>query len=210
VNAEFTPLEVKYLGLQDYESCWLAMKEYTDKRTADSSDQCWFVEHPSVLTLGQAGKPEHILQASNIPIIKTDRGGQVTFHAPGQLVLYFLIDLKRKNMGVRECVSALEQSVLSLLSVYGLEAELNPGAPGVYIHCAKIASLGLRVRKGCTYHGLSLNVNMDLSPFNLINPCGYPGLEVTQMSHFLGESIDMEEVKEHLLQQVLEAFHFSL
>lgn len=205
-----TPVQVIDKGLQDYSACWQAMKDFTDTRTVNTIDQCWFVEHPAVLTLGQAGKPEHILQHSDIPIIHTDRGGQVTYHAPGQLILYFLIDLKRKNISVRNCVAMMEQAVINVLALYGLSANIKQGAPGVYINDAKIAALGLRVRRGCTYHGLSVNVDMDLTPFTLINPCGYEGLQVAQLRDKIAFVPVMKDVQEALLQQVIDTFQFEL
>jgi lipoyl(octanoyl) transferase len=160
------------------------MRDFTDQRNAETPDEFWVVEHLPVYTLGQAGKPEHILNPSNIPIVKTDRGGQVTYHGPGQLVIYTLLDLKRKNMGVRQLVTHLENSMIDLLKEYRLDAVSRCDAPGVYINEAKIGSIGLRIRQHCAYHGLSLNVNMDLSPFLGINPCGHQGLKVTQLKDF--------------------------
>jgi lipoyl(octanoyl) transferase len=176
-----TNLLVRQLGLQPYHTTWQAMQNYTDTRTASSPDQLWLLEHPPVFTLGQAGKTEHLLDPGEIPVIKTDRGGQVTYHGPGQLVAYLLLDLRRARIGVRTLVSHLEQTVISLLAEYGITAAARRDAPGVYIAERKIASLGLRVRRGCSFHGLSLNVDMDLAPFKRINPCGYPGLSVTQL-----------------------------
>jgi lipoyl(octanoyl) transferase len=158
------------------------MQEYTNKRDESSPDELWLLEHHPVFTLGQAGKHEHLLDPGQIPVIKTDRGGQVTYHGPGQLIAYILLDLRRANMGVRTLVSYLEESVISLLGEYGIGAAARRDAPGVYIDGSKVASLGLRVRRGCSFHGLSLNVDMDLSPFKRINPCGYPGLQVTQLA----------------------------
>lgn len=175
-----TKLVVKNLGLQDYNKTWQAMQEYTKNRDETSSDQLWVVEHPPVYTLGRNGKEEHIIAKSNIPIIKVDRGGQVTYHGPGQLIIYFLLDLHRLNLGVRELVTLIEDSIIALLNDYHVSAYSDKKAPGVYVKKQKIAALGLRVSKGRTTHGLSLNINMDLAPFNNINPCGYQGLEVTQ------------------------------
>jgi lipoyl(octanoyl) transferase len=158
------------------------MQDYTNDRVASTPDQLWLVEHPPVFTLGQAGKTEHLIAPGKIPVIKTDRRCQVTYHGPGQLIAYLLLDLRRAHLGVRSLVSHLEQSVISLLAEYGVTASARRDAPGVYIAESKVASLGLRVRKGCTFHGLSLNVNMDLTPFERINPCGYPGLRVTQLA----------------------------
>lgn len=172
---------VKHLGLVDYESTWRAMQAFTAARDEATPDELWSLEHPPVFTLGQAGKREHLLQATDIPIIPIDRGGQVTYHGPGQAVVYVLVDLKRRGYGVRELVHRMEQAVMDMLAESGVQAERKPGAPGVYVGGAKIAALGLRIKQGRSYHGLALNVDMDLSPFALINPCGYPGMAVTQM-----------------------------
>ena len=157
------------------------MKKFTDERSAETNDELWLVEHPSVFTLGQAGKPEHILNPGDIPIVQSDRGGQVTYHGPGQLVGYLLIDLKRRRLGVRDLVSGIENTLIDFLEQQGITSQARKDAPGVYVGAAKIAALGLRVRKGRSYHGFSLNVDMDLEPFTRINPCGYEGLEVTQL-----------------------------
>lgn len=191
-------LIVRYLGRRNYEPVWQAMKVFTAKRNDLTRDEFWVVEHPPVFTQGQAGKPEHVLFPGDIPVIQVDRGGQVTYHGPGQLVFYFLMDVRRKQSGPRAVVTALESAVIEMLASYGLEAQNRPDAPGVYINGAKIASLGLRFRKMCSYHGLSLNVDMDLEPFNRINPCGYPGLHVVDMASLLG-NVDMEEVSRRLL-----------
>lgn len=172
---------VRKLGLVEYEIIYQQMKEFTLSRTIDTPDEIWLVEHPPVYTQGQAGKSEHILNPHTIPIIQTDRGGQVTYHAPGQLILYPLINFKRLKIGVRSLVIALEESIIQTLKEYGIEAYGMRDAPGVYVNEAKIASLGLRIKNGALYHGLSLNVAMDLTPFDWINPCGYKGLRMTQM-----------------------------
>lgn len=156
------------------------MQAFTAGRTADTLDEIWLLQHPPVFTLGQAGKPEHLLRSSDIPLVRIDRGGQITYHGPGQLVAYLLVDLKRRGYGVRELVSRMEQSVIDVLAEYGVSATRTAGAPGVYVGGAKIAALGLRVKRGCSYHGLALNVDMDLAPFSYINPCGYQGMAVTQ------------------------------
>lgn len=174
-------LQLRRLGRVDYATCLAAMQQYTDQRTTDSPDQCWLVEHAPVFTLGLAGKLEHILAAGDIPVVRSDRGGQVTYHGPGQVVLYTLLDLGRTGLGIKALVAALEQAAIDLLAMHGIDAQRHPGAPGVYVAGAKIAALGLRVRRGCCYHGLSLNVAMDLKPFDRINPCGYANLAVTQM-----------------------------
>ena len=181
-------LLVRQLGVQPYDATWRAMRDYTDSRDANSGDQLWLLEHPPVFTLGQAGKPEHLLDPGPIPVVNTDRGGQVTYHGPGQLVAYLLLDLKRAGLGVRGLVTLMEQAVIDLLADSGIEAVSRRDAPGVYVNEAKIASIGLRVRRGCSFHGLSLNVDMDLSPFDRINPCGYPGLRVTQLSAYVGDA----------------------
>lgn len=174
-------LHGKVLRQCSYTEAFEQMKAFTDQRSVETDDELWLVEHQPVFTQGQAGKPEHILESSSIPIVQSDRGGQVTYHGPGQIVLYCLIDLKRKGLNVRQCVSKLEEVVIKTLLDLGIDSHLKDKAPGVYVDGKKIASLGLRVRKGCTYHGLSLNVDMDLSPFLLINPCGYQGLEMIQV-----------------------------
>jgi lipoyl(octanoyl) transferase len=177
-----SPFTVRRLGLADYEPVWRDMQSFTAARTADTPDELWQVEHPPVYTLGIAAKPEHLPRVKNgIPLVRTDRGGQITYHGPGQIVIYTLLDLRRRNLGVRALVRRLERAVIELLRGYRIEANGREDAPGVYVAGAKIAALGLRVRNGCCYHGLSLNVNMDLTPFGAINPCGFPGLEVTQL-----------------------------
>jgi lipoyl(octanoyl) transferase len=168
------------LGLVEYLPTWRAMQDFTAARGPETPDELWLVEHPPVYTLGLAGKPEHLLCATDIQVVKIDRGGQITYHGPGQLVAYLLLDLKRRNIGVKELVRRMEQAVIDLLAEYNVVAERRDKAPGVYVNNAKIAALGLRIRNGCCYHGLSLNVAMDLSPFSAINPCGYEGLAVTQ------------------------------
>lgn len=192
-------LQVKYLGRQPYQTIWQAMKDFTDQRDENTGDECWLLEHEPVFTLGQAGKPEHLLQHSDIPLVQSDRGGQITYHGPGQLMVYWLVDLKRRQLQVREFVSLLERVVIETLASYGINAHLQQGAPGVYVQGAKIASLGLRVRRGCTYHGLSLNVAMDLAPFQQINPCGYAGLAMTQMNDLLDPPATFAQVRERLL-----------
>jgi len=170
------------LGLREYTPVWQAMQHYTQHRDEDSNDQLWIVEHPSVFTVGQAGDMAHVLSAGNIPVIHVDRGGQVTYHGPGQVVIYPLIHIARLGIGIRCLVNTLEEAVIQMLAAYGVQAERREKAPGVFVDDAKIASLGLRVRRGCTFHGLAMNVAMDLSPFNRINPCGFQGLTMTQLS----------------------------
>lgn len=171
---------VRRLGRVDYEPTFQAMQEFTATRSAETPDELWIVEHPPVFTLGQAGKPEHVLGDIGIPIVKIDRGGQVTYHGPGQVVIYLMLDLTRLKIKVRELVTAIEQALIDFLAAQGVAAERRTGAPGVYVGDAKIAALGLKIKSGCSYHGLALNVDMDLSPFTAINPCGYAGLKVTQ------------------------------
>jgi lipoyl(octanoyl) transferase len=178
-------------GLQDYRSTWELMHTFTDARGPDTPDELWLLEHPPVYTLGQAGRPEHVRDPGEIPVIQVDRGGQVTYHGPGQLVAYLLLDLRRAGLGVKGLVRILEQSVLDLLDRHRIAAGLRPGAPGVYVAGAKIAALGLRVRHGCSFHGLALNVAMDLEPFHRIDPCGFPGLKVVQLADFCpGANLD--------------------
>jgi lipoyl(octanoyl) transferase len=199
-----TPI-VKRLGRVDYESVFQAMQAFTAARTPETLDELWIVEHPPVYTLGQAGKPEHILRDVGIPLVRIDRGGQVTYHGPGQVVIYLLLDLARLKIKVRELVSAIEQAAIDLLAEHGVKAERRDGAPGVYVGEAKVAALGLRIRNGCSYHGVALNVDMDLSPFAAINPCGYAGLKVTQ-TRDLGIPLTAheagEQLSQHLLQQL--------
>jgi len=194
---------VKRLGRVDYEPTFQAMQNFTEARTAAAPDELWIVEHPPVYTLGQAGKPEHILEDLGIPIVKIDRGGQVTYHGPGQVVIYLLLDLQRLKIKVRELVTAIEQAVIDFLAVQGVAAERRAGAPGVYVGDAKIAALGLKIKNGCSYHGLALNVDMDLSPFAAINPCGYAGLKVIQTKG-LDIPLTAHEAGEQLSQQLLQ------
>lgn len=175
------PLVVKHLGLVEYEPTWRAMQAFTAARTADTPDEIWLLQHPPVFTLGMAGKREHLLTDIGVPVVAIDRGGQITYHGPGQVVIYLLLDLKRCGFGIKELVRRMEQAIIDVLATYAIAAERLPGAPGVYVAGAKIAALGLRVKNGCTYHGLSLNVDMDLTPFHAINPCGYAGMAVTQI-----------------------------
>lgn len=181
MNPGFEPLRLRRLRHQAYLPVFDAMRAFTEARAADTPDELWQVEHPPVFTQGLAGKAEHLLAPGAIPVIAVDRGGQVTYHGPGQVVIYCLLDVRRLGLSVRGLVTALEQAVIELLAGYGITAQARPDAPGVYVDGAKIASLGLRIRQGRSYHGLSLNVDMDLEPFTRINPCGYPGLRVTQL-----------------------------
>ncbi len=198
-------LRVRRLGRVEYAPTFAAMQEFTATRTAETTDELWIVEHPPVFTLGQAGKPEHLLRDIGIPLVQIDRGGQVTYHGPGQVVIYLLLDLNRRQLKVRELVRHIEQAVIDLLAAHGVTAERHTNAPGVYVAGAKIAALGLRIRRGCSYHGVALNVQMDLSPFAAINPCGYPGLAVTQ-THDLGLTLTpdtaADELTRHLFLQL--------
>lgn len=182
---EAHPLVVRQLGLVEYHSSWQRMSDFTNQRNAQSQDEVWLVEHSPVFTLGQAGRREHLLNPGDIPVVPCDRGGQVTYHGPGQLVAYPLLDLRRRKLGVRELVNLLEESLIQTLAAFGITSGRRDGAPGVYVGAAKIAALGLRVRRSCSFHGISLNWNMDLEPFQRINPCGYAGLQVTQMADML-------------------------
>ncbi len=190
------------LGLVAYEPTLQAMQDFTDSRNLEDPDQLWLLQHPRVFTQGQAGKAEHVLAPGDIPVIQVDRGGQVTYHGPGQWVLYLMLDLRRRGWGVRDLVDTIERSIVLLLAEYGIDAVPRPDAPGVYVGAAKIASLGLRVRRGCSYHGLSLNVDMDLEPFGRINPCGHRGLEVTSMARLLPGPVDLDAVGRRLLALV--------
>ena len=176
---------IKPLGLQPYEQTWQAMQSFTDNRQSETPDELWIVEHPPVFTQGLNGKAEHILQNSDIPIVQTDRGGQITYHAPGQVIIYVLVDLKRAKLGVRALVTILENSIIEYLATFNISSQARADAPGVYVDGQKIASLGLKIRKQKSYHGLALNVDMDLSPFKLVNPCGLQGMQMTQISNLL-------------------------
>jgi len=192
---------VRDLGLQDYLPIWRAMGEFTDARSAQTADELWVVEHRPVFTLGQSGKLEHVLQPGTIPVLHVDRGGQVTYHGPGQIVVYPLLDLRRLGIGVRGYVQRLEQAVIDTLAEWNIGGLRREGAPGVYVNDAKIASLGVRIRRGCSFHGLALNTAMDLEPFSRINPCGYAGLAVTSLAD-LGGTSDIEKVKQVLLDEL--------
>jgi lipoyl(octanoyl) transferase len=191
------PLAARRLGLVDYAPTYEAMRSFTARRNADTRDELWLLEHPPVYTLGQAGRPEHLLRDNGIPVLRVDRGGQVTYHGPGQVVAYALLDLRRRGLTVKGLVCRLEQAVIDLLAAHGVEGARRAGAPGIYVGGAKIAALGLRVRGGCTYHGLALNVAMDLAPFRDIDPCGYAGLAVTQLAD-LGVGLSVPAVQDEL------------
>jgi lipoyl(octanoyl) transferase len=202
-------LIVRHLGRQPYQPVWQAMQRFTDARTPETGDELWVLEHDPVFTQGQAGKPEHVLMPGDIPVVAVDRGGQVTYHGPGQIVAYPLLDLRRLGIGVRDLVCRIEQAIIDTCAHYGVVAERRAGAPGVYVGAAKVAALGLRVRRGCSFHGLAFNIAMDLAPFLRINPCGYQGLEVTQLSALGGPS-DLDAVATVLIAQLAKAFGFTV
>ena len=195
---------VRNLGLQDYATVWRQMQDFTETRTPACADQIWITEHPPVYTLGLNAKLEHLLTATAIPVVASDRGGQISYHGPGQLIVYLLADLRRLNKGPRHMVSILENAVINTLSQYGITAQARADAPGVYVQGQKIASLGLRIKRGCCYHGLSLNNQMDLSPFQNINPCGYAGLQVTQLAD-QGVNIPNHQLVVPLIHQIIQA-----
>jgi lipoyl(octanoyl) transferase len=198
------PLAVRRLGLVDYRHAYDRMRAFSAARTATTPDELWLLEHPPVYTLGQAGKPEHLLRENGIPVVRVDRGGQITYHGPGQVVAYVLLDLRRRGLTVKRLVCLLEQAVLDLLADHGVEGARRAGAPGVYVGGAKVAALGLRVRGGVTYHGLSLNVDMELAPFRDINPCGYAGLTVTRLAD-LGVRLPVAEAGDALAARISDA-----
>jgi lipoyl(octanoyl) transferase len=196
-----TPLQVRWLGQCEYHAIWARMRRFTDTRGPESADELWLLEHPPVFTLGQAALAEHVLDPGSIPVIQTDRGGQVTYHGPGQLVAYLLLDLKRARLGVKQLVHLLEQAVVDVLAEHDVEASPRADAPGVYVADAKIASVGLRVRHGCSYHGIAINVDIDPAPFARINPCGYPGLAITRLLEH-GVDIGTRALGDQLTQQL--------
>ena len=200
---------VRHLGLRDYESVWHEMQQFTEQRDENTADEIWLLEHPPVFTLGLNGKHEHILDAGNNPVIQCDRGGQVTYHSPGQLIVYLLLDLKRHNLGVKQLVNKMEQAVIDLLADSGIEGNRRDKAPGIYIDESKIAALGLRVRRGCSYHGLSLNIDMDIEPFTRINPCGFPDLQAIQLKD-LSPSATIQVTGAALLKQLVKQLETQL
>lgn len=200
-------LRVRRLGRRDYEPVWRAMQSFTDTRGDDTVDELWLVEHPPVFTQGQAGKAEHVLAPGDIPVIPVDRGGQVTYHGPGQIVAYPLVDLKRLGVGVKQFVHRIEETLIHVLARYGVQGERVEGAPGIYVDGAKIASLGLRVRRGCTFHGLAFNVDMDLEPFSRINPCGFAGLEVIRLTDLA--EVEFRAVEDHLVRELAEQLGYD-
>ncbi|MEH6911026.1 MAG: lipoyl(octanoyl) transferase LipB [Oceanicoccus sp.] len=210
-------LHTRHFGLMDYQSAWQAMQAFTDQRTSSTVDEIWFLQHPAVFTQGQAGKAEHLLAPGDIPVIQVDRGGQVTYHGPGQLVAYLMIDLRRRGLGVRELVTAIEAAIVTVLCHYKISASPRPDAPGVYIDDprsrltgAKIAQLGLRVRRGCSFHGLSLNVDMQMEPFQRINPCGHVGLEVANMAMVCAEVPSMSELSQQLTEYFIDDLGYTV
>jgi len=201
-------LLIKSLGRRDYQSVWKAMQSFTDERDKSTVDELWLVEHPPVFTQGLAGKAEHLLAPGDIPVVQVDRGGQVTYHGPGQIVAYPLIDLRRHGIGVKSLVHGIEQAVIDVLAGYDVSAERKPKAPGVYVRGDKIAALGLKIRKGCCYHGLAFNINMDLSPYERINPCGFSGLNVIQLCD-LNPNCDIPTVQQQLIDSFCKNLNFS-
>ncbi len=196
-----TPVIVRQLGLRPYTATWQAMRDFTDQRDADSLSEIWLLEHPPVFTQGQAGRAEHVLDPGDIPVVRSDRGGQVTYHGPGQLIAYLLLDLKAVNRGIRALVTDMEQAVIGLLAEHGIPARARVDAPGVYVDEGKIAALGLRVRRGYTYHGLALNLDLDLAPFGRINPCGHAGQPVTRLKD-LGVNLSPEQAGQQLVARL--------
>jgi lipoyl(octanoyl) transferase len=194
---------VRNLGLVDYESCYRQMLDFTASRTAETPDEVWLLQHPPVFTQGQAGKAEHLLMPGDIPVIQSDRGGQVTYHGPGQLVVYLLLDIKRLGMGPRLLVTLIENAIIATLAHWDVASAAKPDAPGVYVNGRKIASLGLRIRNGKTFHGLALNVDMNMEPFLRINPCGYAGLEMTQVCREVATPVSFDQVADELHKQLL-------
>jgi len=198
---------VRRLGLAEYEPVWRDMQAFTDSRDENSSDELWLVQHPPVFTQGQAGKAEHVLAPGDIPVIQVDRGGQVTYHGPGQIVAYPLVDIQRKGIAVRDFVNRIETAIIEVLAHYGVKGERIEGAPGIYVSGDKIASLGLRVRRGCTFHGLAFNIEMDLEPFQRINPCGYADLQVTQLSALA--PVDFQQLEDRLIDSLAQHLGYS-
>jgi len=202
------PIRIKHLGRQEYEPVWHAMQRFTDERDASTMDELWLVEHPPVFTQGLAGKAEHVLAAGDIPVIQVDRGGQVTYHGPGQIVAYPLINLRRHGIGVKSLVHGIEQAIIDTVAQYGVAAARKDNAPGVYVDGAKIASLGLRIRKACSFHGLAFNIDMDLEPFQRINPCGFSGLEVIQLAD-LAQHVNKHTVEQQLIVAFCQQLNFT-
>lgn len=201
-------LTIRRLGKQDYAPVWQDMHQFTDQRNDLTPDEVWLVEHNPVFTQGQAGKQEHLLNTGDIPVVQSDRGGQVTYHGPGQIVAYFLINLRRKKLGVRELVTHIENIIIETLAIFDIDSTARADAPGVYVGAKKICSLGLRIRKGCSFHGLALNVNMDLTPFLRINPCGYAGMEMVQVKDVNGPN-NINEVEIVLMKKITELLGYD-
>jgi len=206
-TAQRHALVVRRLGLRDYVPVWRHMQSFTDNRDENTPDELWLVQHPPVFTQGQAGKAEHILAPGDIPVIQVDRGGQVTYHGPGQIVAYPLLDLRRLGIGVKALVNRIEESIIRVLAYYGVDGQRKAGAPGIYVDDEKIASLGLRVRRARTFHGLAFNIDMDLEPFQRINPCGFEGLKVTQLSAFA--DVQLTQVENQLVESLVQTLGYS-
>ena len=200
-------IKIREKGLRDYTLTWKEMISFTENRNIDTPDELWILEHNSVFTQGLSGKPEHLLKATQIPIIQSNRGGQITYHAPGQVIIYCLIDIKRLGIGIKKMVSIIEQSLIEFLSTYDIKAHTLTGAPGVYVNGSKIAALGLKVKQGRTYHGLSLNIDMDLSPYKLINPCGYSGLKITQMCNLTDNILSISDIQQELSVHIISSLN---
>ncbi|MCK5819376.1 MAG: lipoyl(octanoyl) transferase LipB [Psychromonas sp.] len=208
MNTNSLDLNIRYLGLQDYQHIWQKMSDFTTHRTVKTADEIWILEHYAVFTQGRSGKAEHLLRSTDIPVVKSDRGGQITYHGPGQIIVYLLINLRRQHVNVRALVSIIEQSVINLLADHDVIAVAKVQAPGVYVNGKKIASLGLKIRKGCSFHGVALNVDMDLVPFSCINPCGYAGLEMTQCKQE-GINCATQELSTALVKNITQQLMYS-
>ena len=208
LTSDSNTLIIKNLGLQSYLPVRQAMQDFSAQRKSDTNDEIWLLEHQPVFTLGKNGKAEHLLERSDIPLINIDRGGQITYHGPGQLIVYLLIDIKRRGLGVRRLVTLIEQSIINTLADYQLNAYAKKEAPGVYIDEAKIAAVGLRIKKGCSFHGLSLNISMDMTPFKTINPCGYKDLQIVQLADFI-KDVQLSQVQEKLLSYLVKSMGYA-
>lgn len=201
-------LNIRKLGIQPYEPVWQAMKTFTDSRTEETTDEVWLLQHLPVFTQGSAGKPEHLLMPGDIPVVQSDRGGQVTYHGPGQLIVYLMIDVKRHHLGPRLLVTAIENCLIDLLASYGVTAYSKPDAPGVYVENSKIASLGLRIRHHASFHGFALNVDMDLTPFSRINPCGYAGMQMVQLKDLVG-AVNLDDLMNRVIAQITQKLAYN-
>jgi len=202
-------ITIRQLDLVEYNIAWEAMRRFTEQRDENTHDEIWLLQHPAIFTQGQAGKAEHILNPGTIPVIQIDRGGQITYHGPGQLICYVLLNLKQRKLTIKQLINLLEQSVIDLLEQYGIKSDRRARAPGIYVDQAKIAALGLRVRKGCTFHGLALNMDMDLEPFSRINPCGFPDMRVTQLSDLIDSSRSISEASNDLSNILCEHLNYN-